>query len=94
MRLESQSGRSPARRSSSSSPGPVVIIRRDSGRRDGHGTTSWRVAFEPKSERKFDPLEGWMTTYDRFSSINLEFRSLQDALACVEARGWRYRLYE
>lgn len=98
MRVQNQkAGAFQASELNRASSGPVVVIRRgprDPGRIKRQGVTSWFIAFEPLSERKFDPLEGWTTTYDAFSSINIEFQKLEDAVACIEARGWRYRLYD
>ncbi|WP_428408406.1 NADH dehydrogenase ubiquinone Fe-S protein 4 [Hyphococcus sp.] len=76
---------------------PPAIIRRvraAPGRAGLRFSKSWELVFEPWKARTTEPLMGWTSSADPYSSLSLKFPDLESAVEFAESRGWRYRIIE
>ncbi|MFC3302513.1 NADH dehydrogenase ubiquinone Fe-S protein 4 [Parvularcula lutaonensis] len=52
----------------------------------------WKLTFEPFGRQAPEPLMGWTSNNDPYTSIELTFPDLESAVEYAEAHGWRYQV--
>ena len=58
------------------------------------GTKRWRLAPDYETPRKPEPLMGWTAAGDPFSSVGLDFPTVEAAVAFAKRQGWDYTVAE
>jgi len=58
-----------------------------------HNIHKWSLHFDER-ERWENPLMGWASTADPLSNLDLEFTSMEDAIAFCEKNGWAWEAQE
>lgn len=57
-------------------------------------TKNWVLEFEPESPRVADPLMGWTGSADMRAQVELEFDTVEEAVAYAEKHGIAYQVFE
>ncbi len=75
---------------------PTAIIRRParSPMTSGPRPRGWVLEFEPASPPRIEPLMGWTSRDDPFSTIRLTFPDRDSAVDFAERQDWRYVVLE
>ena len=53
-------------------------------------TGNWVLEYELETKRGPEPLMGWTASGDTLNQVILKFRSLEDATAYAQQKGWEY----
>ena len=57
-------------------------------------TRNWVLEFEPESPRVADPLMGWTGSSDMRAQVELEFDTLEEAVAYAQKHAISYQVFE
>ena len=57
-------------------------------------TKSWVLEFEPELARTPDPLMGWTSSSDMRQQLQMEFETVEEAVAYAEKHGIPYQTFE
>jgi hypothetical protein len=55
---------------------------------------AWRIEYEPATRRDPDPLMGWSSAKDTLNEVQLNFHTLDEALAFAQKHGLEYTIIE
>ena len=57
-------------------------------------TTQWVLEYEPERPREIDPLMGWTSSSDMRQQVQLEFDTVDEAVAYATRSGIAYDVFE
>lgn len=50
----------------------------------------WLLEYETPTARKPEPLMGWTESGDTLNQVRLKFKTMEEAVAFAEKKGWSY----
>lgn len=66
-----------------------------SAMQSGHaGGESWRLEYEPNTNKGPEPLMGWTASGDTLGQVSLKFQTLEDAVAYAQKKGIEYTVLQ